>query len=112
MYLTNRNFYYVHIAAEQHRNNQTQYNGDKTMTNEINTNAIELSIDELDTVAGGLAISLGDIGGFTSDAGNSFSQKNLAVGQQTFAGPGGSYTGSVTNLQEIFSKAGQSIAAK
>ncbi|RUT02502.1 hypothetical protein DSM106972_059800 [Dulcicalothrix desertica PCC 7102] len=82
------------------------------MTNEINTNAIELSIDELDTVAGGLAISLGDIGGFTSDAGNSFSQKNLAVGQQTFAGPGGSYTASVTNLQEIFSKAGQSIAAK
>ena len=83
------------------------------MSNEINnTNAIELSNDELDTVAGGLSISLGDVGGFASDASNSFSQKNLAVGQQTFAGPGGSYTGSVTNLQEIFSKAGQSIAAK
>ncbi|GJD22658.1 hypothetical protein RIVM261_076140 [Rivularia sp. IAM M-261] len=80
------------------------------MNNEIN--AVELSSDELDTVAGGLAISLGDIGGFASDASNSFSQKNLAVGQQTFAGPGGSYTGSVTSLQEIFSTAGQAIAIK
>ena len=80
------------------------------MNNEIN--AVELSDDELDTVSGGLAISLGDIGGFASDASNSFSQKNLAVGQQTFAGPGGSYTGSVTNLQEIFSTAGQAIAIK
>ncbi len=81
------------------------------MQNEIN-NAIELSIDELDTVAGGLAISLGDIGGFASDASNSFSQKNLGVAQQTFAGPGGSYTGSVTSLQDIFTNAGQAIAAK
>jgi hypothetical protein len=86
------------------------FNGDKIMNNEIN--AVELSNDELDTVAGGLAISLGDIGGFASDASNSFSQKNLAVGQQTFAGPGGSYTGSVTNLQDIFSTAGQAIAVK
>ncbi|MBW4603072.1 MAG: CTB family bacteriocin [Calothrix sp. FI2-JRJ7] len=81
------------------------------MQNEIN-NAVELSIDELDTVAGGLSISLGDIGGFTSDASNSFSQKNLGVAQQTFAGPGGSYTGSVTSLQDIFSNAGQAITAK
>ncbi|OKH51463.1 hypothetical protein NIES2101_17925 [Calothrix sp. HK-06] len=81
------------------------------MQNEIN-NAVELSFDELDTVAGGLAISLGDIKGFASDASNSFSQKNLGVGQQTFAGPGGSYTGSVTSLQDIFSNAGQAIAAK
>ncbi len=80
------------------------------MNNEIN--AVELSNDELDTVAGGLAISLGDIGGFASDASNTFKQTNLTVGQQTFAGPGGSYTGSVTNLQEIFSTAGQAIAVK
>lgn len=58
------------------------------------------------------AISLGDIGGFASDASNSFSQKNLGVAQQTFAGAGGSYTGSVTSLQDIFSHAGQAIAAK
>ena len=88
-----------------------KYNyGDKVMSNEIN--AVELSNDELDTVAGGLAISLGDIGGFASNASNTFSQKNLTVGQQTFAGPGGSYTGSVTNLQEIISTAGQAIAVK
>jgi hypothetical protein len=80
------------------------------MNNEIN--AVELSFDELDTVAGGLAITLGDIGGFASDASNSFSQKQLVVGQQTFAGPTGSGTASVTSLQEIFSTAGQAIAIK
>ncbi len=80
------------------------------MNNEINTNAVELSLDELDTVAGGLALSLGDIKGFASDALNSFSQKNLGVAQQTFAGPNGSGTASVAQLQSIASGAGQGIA--
>ena len=76
-----------------------------------NTVAVELSSDELDTVAGGLSISLGDGQGYASDASNKFSQKNLAVGQQTFAGPNGSGTASLTNLQEISSSAGLGIAA-
>ncbi|MBD2603790.1 hypothetical protein H6G81_04400 [Scytonema hofmannii FACHB-248] len=81
------------------------------MTNEINNiGAVELSELELDTVAGGLAISFGDVQGFASDATNTFSQKNLTVGQQTFAGPNGSGTASLTNVQEIFSSAGQAIA--
>lgn len=80
------------------------------MNTEIN--AIELSTDELDTVAGGLAITLGNVGGFASDASNSYSLKQLQVGQQTFADPNGSYTGSVTNLTDIFSNAGQAIAVK
>ncbi|OKH51464.1 hypothetical protein NIES2101_17930 [Calothrix sp. HK-06] len=80
------------------------------MNNATNTNAVELSFDELDTVAGGLAISLGDIKGFASDASNSFSQKNLGVAQQTFAGLSGSYTASVVQLQDIKSDAGQAIA--
>ncbi|OKH45750.1 hypothetical protein NIES2101_25880 [Calothrix sp. HK-06] len=80
------------------------------MNNELN--AIELSNDELDTVAGGLAITLGDVGGFASDASNSYSLKQLQVGQQTFAGPTGSGTASVTNLTNIFSTAGQAIAIK
>jgi hypothetical protein len=41
---------------------------DKIINNEIN--ALELSNDELDTVAGSLAISFGDVGGFASDASN------------------------------------------
>ncbi|MDF5733826.1 MAG: CTB family bacteriocin [Rhizonema sp. PD38] len=83
------------------------------MTNEINSiNAVELSSDELDTIAGGLVINFGDVQGFASDATNTFSQKNLTVGQQTFAGPGGSGTVSLTNTQEIISSAGQGIAAK
>ena len=83
------------------------------MSNQIDVNhsAVELSEQELDTVAGGLTISLGDGQQFASDASNGFTQKNLAVGQQTFAGPGGSYTASMTNLQEISSSAGQGIAA-
>jgi hypothetical protein len=80
------------------------------MNHEIN--AVELSDLELDTVAGGLAISFGDVKGFASDASNTFSQKNLVVGQQTFAGPNGSGTVSMTNIQSIFSSAGQAIAAK
>jgi hypothetical protein len=81
------------------------------MSNEMNNiNAVELSELELDTVAGGLAISFGDVQGFASDATNTFSQKNLTVGQQTFAGPNGSGTVSLTNVQEIFSSAGQAIA--
>ncbi|MGF1675881.1 MAG: CTB family bacteriocin [Rivularia sp. (in: cyanobacteria)] len=78
--------------------------------NNDNMNAVELSDDELDIVNGGLAISFGDVQGFASDASNSFSQKNLVVGQQTFAGPNGSGTVSMTNVQEIFSSAGQGIA--
>ena len=81
------------------------------MSNQIDVHtAVELSEQELDTVHGGLSISLGDGQGFASDASNTFSQKNLAVGQQTFAGPNGSGTVSLTNLQEIFSSAGQGIA--
>ena len=75
-----------------------------------NTVAIELSEDELDTVAGGLSITLGDGQGFASDASNTFEQKSLTVGQQTFAGPHGSGTASLTNLQEIISTAGQGLA--
>ena len=77
-----------------------------------NTVAVELSEQELDTVAGGLSISLGDGQGFASDASNVFSQKNLAVGQQTFAGPHGSGTASMTNLQEISSSAAQGIGIR
>ena len=72
--------------------------------------AVELSSEELDTVAGGLAITLGDVQGFASDANNTYSKKNLTVGQQTFAGPNGSGTASLSNLQDIFSSAGQAIA--
>ena len=81
------------------------------MLNEVkNTVAVELSSDELDTVHGGLSITLGDGQGFASDASNTFSQKNLTVGQQTFAGPSGSGTASMANLDEILSSAGQGIA--
>ena len=84
------------------------------MSNQIDVNhpAVELSEQELDTVAGGLSISLGDGQQFASDASNTFTQKNLAVGQQTFAGRGGSYTASMTNLQEISSSAAQGIGIR
>lgn len=74
-----------------------------------NLNAIELSDAELDTVAGG-AITISNPAGYASDAGNDFFQKNLLVAQKTEAGPGGSATGSVVGLSEIFSQATQGIA--
>ncbi|MBW4506303.1 MAG: CTB family bacteriocin [Scytonematopsis contorta HA4267-MV1] len=81
------------------------------MSNEImNSVAVELSSDELDTVAGGLSITLGNGQGFSSDANNTFTKKSLTVGQQTFAGPNGSFTSSMTNLEETISSAFQGIA--
>ena len=84
------------------------------MSNQIDVNhtAVELSEQELDTVAGGLTISLGDGQQFASDASNGFTQKNLAVGQQTFAGPNGSGTASLTNLTDISSTANQGLGIR
>jgi hypothetical protein len=77
---------------------------------EFNTLAIELSEQELDTVAGGLAISIGDAKGYTQSAANDFVQKNMTIGQTTFAGPNGSGTASMFDLNLIGSSAVQSIA--
>ncbi|MEP0898021.1 MULTISPECIES: CTB family bacteriocin [Leptolyngbya] len=71
-------------------------------------NAIELSEIELDVVAGG-AITISDVQGYAQTAVNDFFQKNMTVAQQTFAGPGGSFTSSVMNLTETKTSAGQSI---
>ncbi|BAY99246.1 hypothetical protein NIES37_32250 [Tolypothrix tenuis PCC 7101] len=81
------------------------------MSNEIkNIAAVELSEDELDNVAGGTGefiLSGGqNLGLFT---GASFQQKNLAVGQQTIAGPGGAGTTTLVNAQEIISNSGQGL---
>lgn len=72
--------------------------------------AIELSETELETVAGGLSVTIGDIGGFSQTAANDFTQKNLALAQKTFAGPDGSGTASVFDLKLIGSSAGQTIS--
>ncbi|BAY61146.1 hypothetical protein NIES22_12070 [Calothrix brevissima NIES-22] len=81
------------------------------MSNSIkNIGAVELSEQELDNVAGGLALSLGDVNAYASQAGNNFFQKELIVAQQTSAGPNGSTTGSITSLKEVASSAGLNIA--
>ncbi|BAY31084.1 hypothetical protein NIES2107_29380 [Nostoc carneum NIES-2107] len=78
------------------------------MSTEIkNIAAVELSEDELDNVAGGFGIILGDGQSLSLGTGSTFQQKNLAVGQQTFAGPNGAGTTTLVNAQEIFSDAGQ-----
>jgi hypothetical protein len=76
------------------------------MLNEIK--AIELSDNELDDVSGG-AITIGDVQGYAQTAVNDFFQKNMTVAQQTFAGPNGSGTGSVTNVGVVGTFAGQNI---
>jgi hypothetical protein len=81
------------------------------MSNEIkNAVAVELSEQELDNVAGGLSVALGDVGGYASEAGNDFFKKELLVAQQTSSGPNGSSTGSITSLKEISTSAGLNIA--
>ncbi|OUL25962.1 hypothetical protein BV372_27415 [Nostoc sp. T09] len=73
--------------------------------------AVELSEDELDSIAGGFGgISIGygqNLGLFTN---SSFHQSNLAVGQQTVAGPTGAGTTTLVNAQDIFSNAGQGLS--
>ncbi|BAY31083.1 hypothetical protein NIES2107_29370 [Nostoc carneum NIES-2107] len=81
------------------------------MSHEIkNIAAVELSEDELDNVAGGFGgIVLGGGQSLGLVTGSTFEQKNLAVGQQTIAGPGGAGTTTLVNAQEIFSSAGQGL---
>jgi hypothetical protein len=78
------------------------------MSNEIkNQFAVELSDSELDTVAGGLSLVLGNGQSLTNDSISQFSQKTLLVSGGTFAGPGG--TGNTFNVaaQETTSSSGQ-----
>lgn len=79
---------------------------------EFKSNLVELSETELNDVAGGLAVTIGDVGGFAQFAGNSFTQKELSIAQRTFAGPEGSGTVSGFGLKLIDSFAGQGIAIK
>lgn len=85
--------------------------------NDMNSNLIEqtemavteLSEQDLDAVSGGLALNFGDVDSFFQKSGNFFSQKNLSVGQATFAGPNGSGTISSVDFQQIDSGAFQEI---
>ncbi|MBD2196887.1 MULTISPECIES: CTB family bacteriocin [Calothrix] len=75
-----------------------------------NIAVVELSEQELDNVAGGLSVVIGDAQGYNSQASNGFFQKELIVAQQTYAGPNGSGTASIASLKEISSSAGLNIA--
>lgn len=76
----------------------------------LETGAMELSDDELNAVAGGCGINLGDLDGFNQSSGNFYSKKNLAVNQATFAGPEGSGTISSVGFEQIDSGAFQNIS--
>lgn len=80
------------------------------MSNEIkHAVAIELSDDELDTVAGGFGISIGEGQNLALSTFSNFSQKSTIIAQETFTGFGGSYTASFIHMQETTSSAGQSL---
>lgn len=64
-----------------------------------NSAAIELSEDDLDSVSGGFSIDFGS----ASD----FFQRNVTMGQQTFAGPNGAGTTNLLSIEEIASSAQQ-----
>jgi hypothetical protein len=77
------------------------------MSNEFN--AVELADLELDTVAGGFGISIGDGQNLALDTNSSFSKKVLQVAQATVSGPGGSATQTAVNADSIFTDAGQNL---
>ncbi|BAZ03664.1 CTB family bacteriocin [Calothrix sp. NIES-3974] len=79
------------------------------MSDEIKNSAVELSIDELETVAGGFGIILAPAQALDLDTDANFQQKDLAVAQQTFAGPGGAGNALVVQAREIKSNSGQSL---
>ena len=74
------------------------------MSNEINNNvnAIELSEQELDMVAGG-SIDSFDSFGFGLN-GSSFKQFALKAGESSFAGPQGTGTQHIVEIQGVSSK--------
>ncbi|MBV6628235.1 MAG: CTB family bacteriocin [Rivularia sp. (in: Bacteria)] len=74
------------------------------MSNEIkNVNAVELSEQELDIVAGGTKLS------FSGLSGSSFDQFGISAGEITFAGPGGGITKATLQLGKTSSDAFQVI---
>jgi hypothetical protein len=80
------------------------------MSNEIkNQFAVELSEDELDTVAGGFALSIGNGQTLTNDSVSKFSQKDLLVTGGTFAGPNGAGNTFGVATREIYSGSGQML---
>ncbi|MCU0569905.1 MAG: CTB family bacteriocin [Oculatellaceae cyanobacterium Prado106] len=79
------------------------------MSYEINPQvAIELSEQELDTVAGGLDLS--NFKGLLSSETTGFKQRNIGAMTQTSSGPNGSTTGSVSFVEEIETFADQFLA--
>jgi hypothetical protein len=78
------------------------------MSNEIkNQMAIELSDSELDTVAGGFSLVLGNGQSLTNDSLSQFQQKTTIVSGGTVAGPGGAGTTFSAGLQDISSLSNQ-----
>ncbi|MGD1874866.1 MAG: CTB family bacteriocin [Mastigocoleus sp.] len=71
-----------------------------------NINAVELSTDELDSVAGGFGpIFIAPGQNADSNANSSFDQSILQVSQGTVAGPGGAGTSLVVGAADINSDA-------
>lgn len=79
------------------------------MSYEINPQvAIELSEQELDTVAGGLDLS--NFKGLLSSETTGFKQRNIDAMTETTSGPNGSSTSSVSLISEIDTFADQFLA--
>ena len=78
------------------------------MSNEIKNNAIELSEQELDMVAGG-SDSFGSFGFGLN--GSSFEQFALKAGETTFAGPEGTGSQNIVEIQGVSSNTFKGIGS-
>ncbi|BAY50280.1 hypothetical protein SAMD00079811_79090 (plasmid) [Scytonema sp. HK-05] len=81
------------------------------MSFQIKNNQVEMSEQELDSVAGGLDVSLGNVGNFTQDSASNFKATNFEIQDFTTAGPGGASTGTAAELQQTQSNALNNIIA-
>ncbi|BAY50276.1 hypothetical protein SAMD00079811_79050 (plasmid) [Scytonema sp. HK-05] len=81
------------------------------MSSQIKNNQVEMSEQELDSVAGGLDLSLGNVGGFIQDSDSNNKTTNAAIQDLTTAYPGGASTGTAAELQQTQSNALNNIIA-
>ncbi|BAY50279.1 hypothetical protein SAMD00079811_79080 (plasmid) [Scytonema sp. HK-05] len=81
------------------------------MSSQIKNNQVEMSEQELDSVAGGLDLSLGNVGSFTQDSDSNNKTTNAAIQDFTAAYPGGASTGTAAELQQTQSNALNNIIA-
>jgi hypothetical protein len=98
------------LSPISHYKEKTIMTESQVSTVEFELSAMELSEAELDTVAGGTSLNMGGLDSLFSGSSSDFMQRNVSMGQMSFAGPGGAFNASTLDISEIASSASQFTA--